>query len=699
MRPQLPLEVLGLMGPILSWVEGGEELRLPKQWIGGGLAPAARERAWLIRELPTYSYDTVDEVVRMARRGRAAPSRPRAWTSSRPRWRLEPPEDYFLPDVFRRLAKRYFRWSGSDLRVRAGLMEEVHELSLRFPVGHLVRHAHARAVAAGFLRAERALDLPEQLSALHTTSRGLKTVVDRGVSEGHLHFWGVTSADEAWADHLLQELGTGIFERFSPAELRLLTLSRYGARLLALGLLHVRLGLAVEPQLLFSLLERLDRLYLCRLGSIEEWPAQQELRRDFQHALKRVLWEAEAAHSDPEIEWILRLLSRAAQRLWRRRSALPKLPVEGVRERVFLVERLHFEVQWALLTLGPRLREEPPTGTTQRPGRGARPREVEDVVWSHETRGEGRLLWDFLHQALFRYLIFQTQHWQLATQSGRTTGLRQFRRFYGASQRAPFDRKGIGVQGLIVDRLRRSSSLRTVEGRLSPPRRGHRDLVPWVLGYARAAQNEQLERFGLVIHFIKDAQPTGSSRRHGFDRFTVRNGRARRRTRRAAFQLFRLLAEPHPVVPFLVGIDAANLELTTPPEVFAPAFRFLREYPIELQRASARTDRYGTQAAVRSLVEDRRLGMTYHVGEDFRHLLSGLRAVAETMQFLRPAPGDRLGHALVLGLDPESGPARPASRRWSRSRSGSTRWFGCTTSWGPVTTCWVSSRWRTRSSG
>ena len=46
-----------------------------------------------------------------------------------------------------------------------------------------------------------------------------------------------------------------------------------------------------------------------------------------------------------------------------------------------------------------------------------------------------------------------------------------------------------------------------------------------------------------------------------------------------------------------------------------------------------------------------RYGLTFHVGEDFRHLLSGLRAVDEALRFLNMGPGDRIGHGLALGLN------------------------------------------------
>ncbi|MDY7092869.1 MAG: hypothetical protein SX243_07850 [Acidobacteriota bacterium] len=119
--------------------------------------------------------------------------------------------------------------------------------------------------------------------------------------------------------------------------------------------------------------------------------------------------------------------------------------------------------------------------------------------------------------------------------------------------------------------------------------------------------------------------------------------------------LYRLLRRPTPVSPFVVGIDACNLELETPPEVFAPVFRFLREYPISMTGMRQRySPYYDLRESIHQLANRRQLGMTYHVGEDFRHLLSGLRAIHEVVEFLSPRPGDRLGHGTALALDPEA---------------------------------------------
>lgn len=76
----------------------------------------------------------------------------------------------------------------------------------------------------------------------------------------------------------------------------------------------------------------------------------------------------------------------------------------------------------------------------------------------------------------------------------------------------------------------------------------------------------------------------------------------------------------------ITAVDAAASEFDTPPEVFAPVFRKLRELNV-----------------VRHF--------TYHAGEDFYHILDGLRAIYEAIIFLDLQHGDRIGHASASGTD------------------------------------------------
>lgn len=91
---------------------------------------------------------------------------------------------------------------------------------------------------------------------------------------------------------------------------------------------------------------------------------------------------------------------------------------------------------------------------------------------------------------------------------------------------------------------------------------------------------------------------------------------------------------------YLVGIDVASLENSTPVWVFKDVYEQARDSTIEKM---GYTKSSGTQS----------LRFTFHAGEEFRHLLSGLRRIDEAVTFLKFHAGDRIGHGTALGVDPE----------------------------------------------
>jgi hypothetical protein len=87
------------------------------------------------------------------------------------------------------------------------------------------------------------------------------------------------------------------------------------------------------------------------------------------------------------------------------------------------------------------------------------------------------------------------------------------------------------------------------------------------------------------------------------------------------------------------GIDACSPEIWCRPEVFAQAFRYLKNHDVIGQEEYCSEQRCP------------HLYATYHVGEDFLDIIDGLRAIDEAKNFLNLRCGDRLGHALALGVD------------------------------------------------
>ncbi|MBD8900677.1 hypothetical protein [Methylobacterium bullatum] len=137
--------------------------------------------------------------------------------------------------------------------------------------------------------------------------------------------------------------------------------------------------------------------------------------------------------------------------------------------------------------------------------------------------------------------------------------------------------------------------------------------------------------FALVAHFIKRRATDDNDRSRRCRDSDLRIG-----LNEQARVLETLRKGSATVRALLQGIDGASNELHAPPEPFAPAFRLAR--------------RAGISRA------------TFHVGEDFRHLLSGIRSVVEALVFLDLRSGDRIGHATALGIDPALWLSRTAPR-------------------------------------
>jgi hypothetical protein len=94
------------------------------------------------------------------------------------------------------------------------------------------------------------------------------------------------------------------------------------------------------------------------------------------------------------------------------------------------------------------------------------------------------------------------------------------------------------------------------------------------------------------------------------------------------------------------GLDVVGDETRWPIERFAPMLRWLRS-PEAAPMAPLRFPLgLGPNRATP------RLHLSIHAGEDYAHPLSGLRRVVETVDFCAMRAGDRLGHALALGIPP-----------------------------------------------
>lgn len=153
--------------------------------------------------------------------------------------------------------------------------------------------------------------------------------------------------------------------------------------------------------------------------------------------------------------------------------------------------------------------------------------------------------------------------------------------------------------------------------------------------------NRDFPQVGLVCHLIKETDRTVPDKCYldGLkDREKMQFGMLEDKYERQV----RCMQELRDGIPgldrYLVGIDAASLENSTPVWGFVRAYEKARDSLLE-------PIGYGRN-------QRQSLRFTFHAGEDFRHMLSGLRRMDEAVTFLKFHAGDRIGHGTALGISP-----------------------------------------------
>lgn len=147
---------------------------------------------------------------------------------------------------------------------------------------------------------------------------------------------------------------------------------------------------------------------------------------------------------------------------------------------------------------------------------------------------------------------------------------------------------------------------------------------------------ESGSKYYYICHFIKnkdrfDENALWMTERHRALRITVR---------KQIQALVHLRKESALTASKILALDAANTELYCRPEVFAQAYRYARVHAKYMI------------FPISSTLPD--LKYTFHAGEDFFDIADGLRAIDEAISLLNLQRGDRLGHCLALGVDPDT---------------------------------------------
>lgn len=167
-------------------------------------------------------------------------------------------------------------------------------------------------------------------------------------------------------------------------------------------------------------------------------------------------------------------------------------------------------------------------------------------------------------------------------------------------------------------------------------------------------EDYRVPTLGIVFHFIKQESLDNVS---GYYCWRCLEGNTldytnhRLAMRQKMIHAARVIEEIRSEIPelntYIVGIDAASDENAMEPWMLSPVYNLIRS-----RETTRPVLAIPTQDGCRfELIQN--LGFTYHVGEDFRHILSGLRHIDEVIEEFHYKPGDRLGHGIALGIDIE----------------------------------------------
>lgn len=158
--------------------------------------------------------------------------------------------------------------------------------------------------------------------------------------------------------------------------------------------------------------------------------------------------------------------------------------------------------------------------------------------------------------------------------------------------------------------------------------------------YKRLSKEAIHNKSFYTLHFAKDI----SKDRAVCGKYKPRNYIQRKNAREQALALAKALSNYSYLRYRIRGIDACSSEIGCRPETFATEYRFLRDFTL--------TGRNMMKSAEQDPVSPH-LGATYHAGEDFLDIIDGLRAIDEAVIFLGLERGDRIGHAIALGIRAE----------------------------------------------
>ncbi|MDO7487586.1 hypothetical protein Q5O89_20875 [Peribacillus frigoritolerans] len=258
---------------------------------------------------------------------------------------------------------------------------------------------------------------------------------------------------------------------------------------------------------------------------------------------------------------------------------------------------------------------------------------------------------NMFNDIFWQYIRIKNQIFQLHVQQNSINGLEYFVEYFGRATEVRVDDEEQRLNYLLNYQAQ-NPFLKKMEVRISVGRGKDdkekklslaRKLKSFFTAYLQLINefeknNKTSPSIGIIVHFIKSRIKF----RDDGDIYET-YGRKIKNYHNEMQALIELREEVNGLSNYIVGIDAAGEELVTEPWMFSKIFQQARD---------SKSQKLFYDHLGHNQIQN--LGLTYHVGEDFRNLLTGLRWIDEVIEHFQYHAGDRIGHAVALGIDVNS---------------------------------------------
>jgi hypothetical protein len=269
---------------------------------------------------------------------------------------------------------------------------------------------------------------------------------------------------------------------------------------------------------------------------------------------------------------------------------------------------------------------------------------------------------DFSFARLFwQYIRIRCMHFRDVVMSAATPGLSEFSRKFSnlSSGKRGFSTESLAMHCAITSG--KGKGLRNLELRTSPGTHSY-DIGKLIIDIDKTIRpaleipnnREDIREWGLILHFQRrESDRKVTEKVHWRDLNIYSNPKHKanmqgyrfegyyRSVCRQAVAIHNLMIKHPSVLTRLRGLDLCSDENAIPYWVFCGIFQKLRSTSDTATKNFFNRYKHRIQP----------LRCTIHVGEHFLHLQSGLRSIGTVLDYMPLRSGDRLGHAMALGLD------------------------------------------------